>query len=276
MPKSTAAFVINLDRSPDRLRSAADQLDQVGLAWQRVRAIDTQAMADMPAAHFDKDRFERNVGRSLHLSEIAMSFSHHKALRAFLDSQASVGLILEDDFKILDRPGFPGLLDALESSPGWDFVRASCSGRYPLPVPVTRLTADFVLAAPLLKFCCAAAYFVNRRAAETLLTAWLPFDLPFDHLMDQPWKHDLRYRVVWPAPVTQVRGFGHTIEYKYRLNKPPSWKRHSALFYRLGSGLRRFAHNSRQGFFVFEWMKNAARLKQPPARHPVSGTLPTP
>jgi glycosyl transferase, family 25 len=258
MLRAFAAYVINLDRSPERLRSAASQLDPMDLDWQRVRATDAATLADIPMAHYDTARFERHVGRKVDPSEIALVFSHLKAMRTFLDSPARFGLILEDDFEIADPAEFREILMALaDCTDNWDYVRLSCgSGRYPLPLPLQQLTDRHVLAAPLMKFSCSAAYLISRRTAETLATALLPVDDPFDRLLDSPWRHDRHYRIVWPVPIQQRQGLKHTIDYATRNTKPPAWQRRGALLHRMASGLRRFAYNSRRGFFVPAWARS--------------------
>ena len=71
-----ASYLINLDRSPDRLSSAATQLDRTGLRGQRIRAVDGQELGDVNASCCDAQAFARNVGRSVSASEIALCLSH--------------------------------------------------------------------------------------------------------------------------------------------------------------------------------------------------------
>ncbi|MCC6888149.1 MAG: glycosyltransferase family 25 protein [Hyphomicrobiales bacterium] len=252
MLQDFAAFVINLDRSPDRLQSAGEQCAAVGLRWQRVSAIDATTLPEVPRADYDVARFEWHVGRKIDPTEIAFAFSHLKAIRAFLDSPARFGLIVEDDFNILDRNEFCRTLAALADDPdSWDLVRLSCSSsRYPLPVKIKRLTARHDLAAPLMKFSCAAAYLLNRRAAAALSTTLLPIDDPFDHLLDNPWRHGLQYRITWPVLVAQILEFGHTIEYSRRSTKPMPMARIGALAHRMRIGLQRIAYNLQHGLFL--------------------------
>ncbi len=274
MLRDFAAFVINLDRSPDRLRTAADQLDRMELGWHRVRAIDATGLAGIPLAHYNTEQFERHIGRQVDPTEIALAFSHLKAIRSFLDCAAPFGLIFEDDFEILDKSELLEILAALARCPeSWDLVRLSCSAsRHPHPIAIGPLTGKHALAAPLMKFSCAAAYLINRRAAEALAAAMLPVVEPFDYLLDSPWLHDHTYRIVWPVPIRQFRRFGHTIDYSFRAAKPPAWRRHGALVRRIETGMRRFAYNSRRGFFVSPWVRHQSfRISRTAARVSVGG-----
>src|SRR5215470_2102347 len=69
-------FLINLDRSPDRLRASARQLEDLGLSWSRVSAFDGQVAHPALWSGIDRGRFESNVGRPITASEIALHLSH--------------------------------------------------------------------------------------------------------------------------------------------------------------------------------------------------------
>src|SRR5262245_32219023 len=119
-----ASYLINLDRSPDRLRSAATQLDRTGLRWQRIRAVDGQELGDAIASCCDAQAFARNVGRSVSASEIALCLSHIKAMQTFLEGPAGFALIFEDDLEIDDIATFKSVVDALTNRFDlWDLVK---------------------------------------------------------------------------------------------------------------------------------------------------------
>src|SRR5882672_7262291 len=103
--RDVGIYLVNLDRSVDRLRSAAEQLDGVGIDWQRISAIDGRAQGDA-SAHCDKETFARHVGRNVTGGEISVYLSHTKALRAFLESPKLFALVFEDDFSIDDILAF--------------------------------------------------------------------------------------------------------------------------------------------------------------------------
>lgn len=90
-------YLINLDRSPDRLAHMRKQL--TGVEFERVPAIDG---SDQPPTAKGLTRFE-----------VACLESHRLAWRRFLDSQEAHACFLEDDLHIW--PGF----DALVSRDAW-------------------------------------------------------------------------------------------------------------------------------------------------------------
>ncbi|MFG1373060.1 glycosyltransferase family 25 protein [Xanthobacter oligotrophicus] len=91
-------LVINLARRPDRLAFMRSQLDALGLAFERIAAIDGQ---------------QEDVGPGTDLItpvEIACALSHRKAWQRFLASGEPLCLVLEDD--VLIAPQAKLLLDA--------------------------------------------------------------------------------------------------------------------------------------------------------------------
>jgi GR25 family glycosyltransferase involved in LPS biosynthesis len=201
-----AAYVINLDRSRERLSAAASQLDEAGIGWQRISAIDGHAFDEVLVARYDVATFARNVGRGISGSEIALHLSHMKAMEAFLESRSTAGLIFEADFVIDDLSTFKRVASALMRCPAcWDIVRLSGAHRYSLPVKQACLVAPHVLAAPLLKLTGATCYLINRRAAAIILERLPPINDHFDHRLDQPWLFGLNYRMVHPFPSSRYQ-----------------------------------------------------------------------
>ena len=105
-------FVINLDRRPDRMRSIAANLDQLGLKAQRISAVDARTVTDEEL----NERVNLNGSfRSIELDRGAGAcvLSHLRALDTFLSaSDAPAALILEDDAELAaDLPMFIEAID---------------------------------------------------------------------------------------------------------------------------------------------------------------------
>ncbi len=243
-------YVINLDRSPDRLQSAKEQLVATELNWERVSAIDAALLADDVIADHDLRRFSENVGRPVRRGEIALFASHIKAMQQFLASSRSYAVIFEDDMGIDDNRLFKQVLDSLlRVHELWDIVKLSGVHRHPLPVKQAPLCGNVILGAPLFKTAGNCGYLVNRRAAAAIIDGLKPWDDHFDHKFDHPWRFNMKYRVVWPF-VVHERSFLHTIDYGARRTKFSLWQRRKTLFYRMKIGLRRLLYNARHGFFL--------------------------
>ena len=97
-----ATYLINLDGSSERLASATAQLQQHGIAFERISAVDGRKIPTTELEQlYDKKRAIAYMGRDLSPGEIGCYLSHIKAIQAFLASNADIGVILEDDCRIL-------------------------------------------------------------------------------------------------------------------------------------------------------------------------------
>lgn len=118
-------YLINLDDSTERLRSAAGQLDTPGLVYERVPAFDGRAH---PAGRFpghDPDTARRRLGRPMRGGEIGCYLSHLDCLDRFLRSGSEFCLVLEDDILLNQAfvEGLESLMDWLEPRrASWDIV----------------------------------------------------------------------------------------------------------------------------------------------------------
>ena len=94
---SFPVFLINLDDSPGRLATAQDHLASHGVSAVRIPGYNGRTLDPTTVPEYDGAATLRYMGRALNGGEIGCYFSHVRALRAFLDSEAEYGLVLEDD-----------------------------------------------------------------------------------------------------------------------------------------------------------------------------------
>lgn len=193
------AFLINLDRSPERLAFMSEQLDGLRIAYTRVPAIDGN-FVDLTDSVVDQRAFYRRHHALLRRGEIGCYLSHLRALWTFLLSGADCGLILEDDAVL--SPYVPSILEQLEQVDAWDIVKLHVT--HPGGI-ISRLSLDpgHKLVSLAFRHGSAAAYVVNRIAAKRLLEGLLPMTVPYDHEFDRAWKYRLRLRAVLPLVVSR-------------------------------------------------------------------------
>lgn len=191
-------YLINLDRSNDRLLSAEQHFNAVGLPFERIVAIDAHN-EDMSGYPIERSVFQRTHGRTtIRPGEIGCYFSHLRALRTFLASGREFGIVLEDD--TVPEPWLPATLTTLfDWSEDWDIVPLFHFHRGG-PVPLRRgngmsLTVFF---GPVSS---AAAYLVNRRAASVLIEELSTMQACVDHALFTTWKNGLRFRGVTPMAI---------------------------------------------------------------------------
>lgn len=100
------AYIINLDRSPDRLAQTQQELTEHGISYERISAVDgrTLEITDGCITGF------KAQGRSKEIpyrGSAGCYFSHIKALRRAIEHNVWPCLIVEDDIQICSNPGIP-------------------------------------------------------------------------------------------------------------------------------------------------------------------------
>ncbi|MCV2880221.1 glycosyltransferase family 25 protein [Sedimentimonas flavescens] len=93
-------FLINLDRSEERLKSATIELNRVGISFTRVTAVDGSLLNLNESSDYYEKGAKSWFGRPLTNGEVGCYLSHVKCLRLFLAGDKKYALILEDDIAL--------------------------------------------------------------------------------------------------------------------------------------------------------------------------------
>lgn len=93
-------YLINLDGSDQRLKSASKQLDNINWPFERVAAYDGRDKELADFADYDDKQTRQNLGRSLLSSEIGCYLSHYECAKKFLATDADYLVVLEDDMQM--------------------------------------------------------------------------------------------------------------------------------------------------------------------------------
>ena len=193
-----AVFVINLDRSPERLAVIHQSLAAADIPYQRIPGFDA-SREDLSQCRIDLKAFQKTHGRSEpRKGEIGCFQSHIRAIQAFLDTDKESGIIMEDD-AILEPWFAQSIVQLLKWSDAWDIVPLFYfhSGG---PVKV-RQFSDFQLSIFLTHVSSSASYIINRKAATRLLAHMDIQRACVDHALFEKWTHGLRLRGISPMPV---------------------------------------------------------------------------
>lgn len=91
-------FLVNLDRSQERLRIATERANAAGLCFERVSGVDGRAMAgkDARKASAPFRQWCAN-GYRLNRGELGCALSHLQIYHKMVDERIPIALILEDD-----------------------------------------------------------------------------------------------------------------------------------------------------------------------------------
>lgn len=107
--ENTEAFLINLNRSHDRLDRMSQRLEAAEIPFTRVAATDGKAWLEAgsssKSAIYSDNNALKKMGRTLMVGEVGCYLSHLDAAKRFLDTDADWGLVLEDDTQIPKNTG---------------------------------------------------------------------------------------------------------------------------------------------------------------------------
>lgn len=206
------ALCVTLARAPDRRAFMAEQSARISTPLRFVDAVDGRALTADERGRYSSSRRRATWRAEMTDNEIACVLSHRKALRRFLDGDADVVALLEDDASL--APDFDAVVQALAArADAWDLVRLE-----------TRLFDDPGVAVGVVGEGDAARRLVikrkwglggagvlyHRRAAERFLAATQTFFEAYDNLVGRPWIAGVVLEL--DRPVVRERGGQSTLE----------------------------------------------------------------
>lgn len=236
---SIPLYVVNLDRSADRLAAISESAAEWGLTITRVPAVDGRSLSADQSRILDHRKFGAFNGKAVLPGEIGCYLSHLKALTLIANGSHAFGVILEDDVRFTER--FSPALEALGRVEGWDVVKL-----------INHRTKGFVkhfdLGPDLSLGRCmhgpmggTAAYAVTRMAAKKLLLSLRPMVVPVDIELERAWGHDISLYTLnrptvdfAPNQSTLLGPLG-----SYKMTKLPAYRRGRTLVYRATSYVQR-------------------------------------
>jgi len=175
-------YVINLDRSIDRMEQFAKDFASFPIPFIRVSGIEGKTLT-IPIENFDALMFFLYVGREATPGDIGCYFSHLKALKMFLKSGKEFALICEDDVAPTVEC-YEAIVQAIARSQSWDLLRLySRRQKTSLSISYQSLTSVNKLCTSLHGIDDAAAYIVHRRTAEILFEKLVPMTCQYDNAL---------------------------------------------------------------------------------------------
>lgn len=174
------AWLINLDRSPDRLAAMEAGISRLQAPFrvERFSAVDGKADPGLVARYVDEAAFRRHIGRAILPGEIGVYLSHLGVWQAFLATGQDVALVMEDDVVFHDD-FLPALEVALENRHRWGMLKLN---KIRAKGPVKQFEAGGYSFNAYLGIATGfGAYLITREAAELLVAKALPVRMPVDH-----------------------------------------------------------------------------------------------
>jgi glycosyl transferase family 25 len=181
-------YFLNLDRHKNRFENLRHQLDNLGLTWERIAAVDAQQ-----ASEEELEKYTDATGPipRMGAGARACTVGHFKIWKKFLETDATVAFVLEDDVKISER--FPAFVESAASYSNevdiLNFNRQN-SKREQKKLVVSKinpLIGDVFEGKQLLgPHYGTAGYMITRSAAERLCNQIKRTNVPIDHLLFNP------------------------------------------------------------------------------------------
>lgn len=167
---SLPCYLINLDRSPDRLAFMQGQLAAIGLTAERIAAVDGARLSPEQIAAAQSPFRYLVKGRTFTPGQVGCWLSHRIAWQKLVDSGAEMALILEDD--VAFDPRLHRLLpDILRLSQRFDVTQLVYFNkrgfRFP---PIAPIGEGIDLVAIARKTNSGGAYLLTREGARKLLS----------------------------------------------------------------------------------------------------------
>lgn len=114
-------FLINLERSKDRLAYCQAEFDKAGLYFERVNAIDGQALSQTEINSV-YDWCKSDYHKELSSGEIACYLSHRKVWQKIIDDGLDFAVVFEDDVLISSQT--PDAITAITGiTEPWDCIK---------------------------------------------------------------------------------------------------------------------------------------------------------
>jgi len=196
-------FVISLTTCAERRKRIAVRLEELGLSFEFVDAVDLRGTEISRHPAYDSARRRLFFGRDLMPGELGCLLSHRKVYELIASRGISNALVLEDDAMLEDD--LPEVLEALiHSRVAWDLVRfldkqkvyrKKCRhiGMIDVIHELARLPTNSGGA---------YGYLLNQRAAMRLVKLMERNWLQNDVLHSRAWMTGLNVFIVRPSPVT--------------------------------------------------------------------------
>ncbi|QIR15954.1 glycosyltransferase family 25 protein [Shewanella aestuarii] len=197
-------FVINLDKSLERMAFMQKQLEQFNIEFERVSAVYGKELTETEICDvFDESTNLDKYDKVLNVGEIGCYLSHVKCWNAVVDQQLDFALILEDDSTL--NPNLLSLINSISRlSVKWDYIKL-CHGSKQKKVIDTIALDDFFSLSTCLKLPSSTrGQFVSLSGAKKLLATSIPIARPVDIDIQFWFEKGLSCFVVRPFPVQEA------------------------------------------------------------------------
>lgn len=202
MSNNKLLYLINLKSAKNRLSRMADMLNEIGLHYEVIEAVDGRVLSQEEInGLYSRFKSWLVLNRQMTRSEIGCALSHKKAYRKFLATNEQSCVIFEDDIIASDM-----INDAI------DLAQETISTERPEVILLSAFDEESSQAPselgvynPIGFPWCTDGYVINRKAAELILRVNTPICICADGWYRWRDYYELSVKRVYPATVSQDR-----------------------------------------------------------------------
>ncbi|MGP5645267.1 glycosyltransferase family 25 protein [Psychrobacter celer] len=202
----TLTYLINLDGSNERLERSKQQLNNIDWPFERIAAYDGRGKSLSSFEDYDDSQTRKNLGRSLLSSEIGCYLSHYKCAQQFLETDADILVVLEDDMKMADS--FKHVIDQtlayLDTNPDldWNLINIAAKKKK-LAKDITEFDGHTLWHAYYFPIR-GLGLIWSRKGAEEFVKQGKPISMPVDIFFQRWLSQNGKGLGVWPAVISPM------------------------------------------------------------------------
>ena len=204
-------FLINLDKSTDRLAVCEQNFARFGIEFERVAAVYGKDLSAQQIERFyDSQRNQADYKKDLSIGELGCYLSHIACWQKILDEDLDYALILEDDFEL--SASFQDFEHLFSQLTNWDYVRIAYPIKQNPSSARVKITNDYDLIYYQKVPINTLAQGVSRRGAEKLLAKSQRVFRPIDVDMKHYWEKDINVLGIDPPLIKAHHNFTSEID----------------------------------------------------------------
>ena len=195
-------FVVSLKRSVDRRERINKQLNDAGIEFEFIDAIDASVANFTYSERRNEALTKKRFGYKLLESEIACFASHHIAWEHCIHENNPC-LILEDNCNISeDLKNYLSQFNSLASK--YDFLKL-CATKPKLFTTISSIDSKYKIIRYFKRTCGIMGYIITPKAAKVFVTNATQFIEPVDDYMEKPYLHNITTYCTHPALVFRAK-----------------------------------------------------------------------
>ena len=192
-------FIINLDRSPERMAASERLMSEAGLTFERVPACDWRSLSQADIHRYVSCRPPRFAKRPVQPVEVACFLSHLTIWQRIAVGNSPGAFVFEDDFELASRCS--EILSLISSrKPDWDMLKLY-SNKAKTLTESAPLIGNYRVGNSKKLPMATLAYAITKPAAGRLANMAIPIGRPVDLFLKHWWEHSLCIKVMMPPPV---------------------------------------------------------------------------